>query len=162
LDWRKLLGLDFSDLIRIHTEDVIDEKLYFSPKKTSESGKVIIPLSDRFKEVLKRNQYVVPKPKSPSITEFNRRIRNLCNKAGMNGVIVRSKTIRGKTIKESCFRYEGVSSHTCRRTFCTLKFLKGMPAQAIMKFSGHKTERNFLKYLKLDAELNADKYKGYF
>jgi hypothetical protein len=37
-----------------------------------------------------------------------------------------------------------------------------MPAQAIMKFSGHTSERNFLKYLKLDAELTAQKYKGYF
>jgi integrase len=55
-----------------------------------------------------------------------------------------------------------VSSHTCRRTFCTLKFLKGMPAQAIMKFTGHTSERNFLKYLKLDAELTAQKYRGYF
>jgi hypothetical protein len=37
-----------------------------------------------------------------------------------------------------------------------------MPAQAIMKFSGHKTERAFLKYLKLDAELAAIKYVDYF
>jgi hypothetical protein len=37
-----------------------------------------------------------------------------------------------------------------------------MPAQAIMKFSAHKTERNFLKYLKLDAELTAKKYVEYF
>jgi hypothetical protein len=37
-----------------------------------------------------------------------------------------------------------------------------MPAQAIMKFSAYKTERNFLKYLKLDAELTAKKYGEYF
>ena len=70
--------------------------------------------------------------------------------------------VAGKIIVEKRFRYQEVSSHTCRRTFCTLKFLKGMPAQAIMKFSGHKTERNFLKYLKLDAELTAVKYQDYF
>jgi hypothetical protein len=37
-----------------------------------------------------------------------------------------------------------------------------MPAQAIMKFSGHKSERSFLKYLKLDAELTIRKYGAYF
>ena len=67
-----------------------------------------------------------------------------------------------RTIKVTKYKFEEVSSHTCRRTFCTLKFLKGMPPQAIMKFTGHTSERNFLKYLKLDAELTAQKYKGYF
>ena len=27
-----------------------------------------------------------------------------------------------------------------------MKFLKGMPGQAIMKFTGHTSERNFLKF----------------
>jgi hypothetical protein len=80
----------------------------------------------------------------------------------MNETIVFSRVVAGKTIMVNKFRYEEVYSHTCRRTYCTLKFLKGMPAQAVMKFSGHQTERNFLKYLKLDAELTATKYKGFF
>jgi hypothetical protein len=37
-----------------------------------------------------------------------------------------------------------------------------MPSHVIMKFSGHTTEKNFLKYLKLDAEVNAGKYSSYF
>ena len=55
-----------------------------------------------------------------------------------------------------------MASHSGRRTFITLKFLAGMPAQAIMVFSGHSTERSFLKYLKLDAELVANQYADYF
>jgi hypothetical protein len=72
------------------------------------------------------------------------------------------REVAGESIMVKKKKYEEVTSYTCRRTFCTLKFLKGMPAQAIMKFSGHKTERNFLKYLKLDAELTARKYGEYF
>jgi hypothetical protein len=41
-----------------------------------------------------------------------------------------------------------------------LRFLEII--QAIMKFTCHTSERNFLKYLKLDAELTAQKYKNYF
>jgi hypothetical protein len=37
-----------------------------------------------------------------------------------------------------------------------------MPTIAIMKFSGHTSERSFLKYLKMDAELVASKFKDYF
>lgn len=68
----------------------------------------------------------------------------------------------GKKINIKAKKYELVTSHTCRRTFCTLKFLKDMPAIAIMKFSGHKTENSFMRYLKLDAEVAAKKYRSFF
>ena len=89
-------------------------------------------------------------------------IRDLCAKAQIDDKIVFSREVAGKTVLVERFKYEEISSHTCRRTFCTLKFLKGMPSHAIMKFSGHKTERNFVKYLKLDAELTARTYGEYF
>jgi len=89
-------------------------------------------------------------------------IRAICLKAKMTEEIKFQREVFGKTITETRFRYQEVTSHTCRRTFCTLKFLKGMPAQAVVKFSGHSSERNFLKYLKLDAELKARKYEEYF
>jgi integrase len=57
---------------------------------------------------------------------------------------------------------ELVSSHTARRSFCTSKFLKGLPASVIVKFSDHSSERSFLKYLKLDTEVVAKKYKAFF
>jgi integrase len=69
---------------------------------------------------------------------------------------------RGQIHEISLPKWQLISSHTCRRTFCTLKFLQGMPAHVIMKFSGHTTEKNFLSYLKLDAEINADKYRNFF
>ena len=42
------------------------------------------------------------------------------------------------------------------------KLLKGLPASVILKFSGHSSERSFLKYLKLDTEVVAKKYKAFF
>ena len=80
----------------------------------------------------------------------------------MTNDIIQYRNIRGIERKEVKKKFNEVSSHTCRRTFCTLKFLKGMPAQAIMKFTGHKTERNFLRYLKLDAQVTANKYREFF
>ena len=105
---------------------------------------------------------MVPQLGSITVTDFNKIIRAVCKKAKITKERKYEREVAGKPITESRFRYQEVSSHTCRRTFCTLKFLKGMPAQAIMKFSGHRTERNFLKYLKLDAELTARKYGAFF
>lgn len=80
----------------------------------------------------------------------------------MNDEIKFYREVAGDKLMITKKKFEEVSSHSCRRTFCTLKFLKGMPAQVIMKFSGHKSERSFLKYLKLDAELTANKYGEFF
>ena len=54
------------------------------------------------------------------------------------------------------------TSHTGRRTFCTNLFLAGMPSEAIMIFSGHKTVKSFMRYLKLTSEITAMKYKDEF
>lgn len=53
-------------------------------------------------------------------------------------------------------KYEAIASHTCRRSFCTNQFLKGMPALLIRKISGHATEKAFLQYIKIDEEKAAE------
>ena len=89
-------------------------------------------------------------------------IRKLAERSGITSKIVIVRSVSGKTKEEVIEKYNLLSSHTCRRTFCTLKFLSGMPAQAIMVFSGHKTERSFLRYLKLNNEIVIETYKHFF
>lgn len=157
-------GFRFSDFIRIKPEDIRDGEIHMRPKKTSKSrnNKVIIPISTRVERVLKKYSNKPPGYGANNVTEFNKIIRSVCEKAGIDEEVVNYRTQAGKEIRTVKKKFEEVSSHTCRRTFCTLKFLKGMPAQAIMKFSGHRTERNFLRYLKLDAKLTANQYREYF
>ena len=157
-------GLRFSDFIRIQPHDIRKGHLHITPKKTKSSSQkqIIIPISARFERVLKKYEDVLPNFDRNALTRFNASIRDLCAKAQIDDKIVFSREVAGKTVLVKRFKYEEISSHTCRRTFCTLKFLKGMPSHAIMKFSGHKTERNFVKYLKLDAELTARTYGEYF
>lgn len=157
-------ALRFSDFIRITEHDIRDNDLHITPKKTRNSGvkKLIIPISARFRRILDSYDGKLPNYNIKSLTKFNNTIREICEVAKICDEINFYREVAGKQILVSKKKYEEVSSHTCRRTFCTLKFLKGMPAQAIMKFSGHKTERNFLKYLKLDAELTASKFRDFF
>ncbi len=154
----------FSDFIRIDKDLIREGKIHFRPKKTENTGNnlVIIPISGRLQRVLDKYDNVPPRFDANRITLFNSTLRLICKKAKIDSNIVHFKKRNGVTQKDNRKKYEEITSHTCRRTFCTLKFLKGMPAQAIMKFSGHKTERNFLKYLKLDAELTAHTFKEFF
>ena len=157
-------GLRFSDFTRLTEHDIRNNELHIIPKKTKNAGvkKIIIPLSARFQKILKNYNGIPPKFDRNQLTKFNKIIREICELAELNDEIKFYRQVAGENLMITKKKYEEVSSHTCRRTFCTLKFLKGMPAQAIMKFSGHKSERSFLKYLKLDAELTAKKYNEFF
>ena len=57
-----------------------------------------------------------------------------------------------KDVVEVKPRYEWITSHTCRRSFCTNEFLAGTPVKLIMKISGHKKESDFYRYIKISAE----------
>ena len=60
------------------------------------------------------------------------------------------KTTKGGQVKTETFKkYELISTHTARRSFSTIEFLKGTSSIAIMSITGHKTEKSFLKYIKL-------------
>ena len=157
-------ALRFSDFSGITEHDFRNNELHITPKKTKKVGvkKIIIPLSDRFQKIYDSYQGQLPQYDKNSLTKFNKTIREICKTACLKDEIKFYRVVAGKSILVTKKKFEEVSSHTCRRSFCTLKFLKGMPAQAIMKFSGHKSERNFLKYLKLDAELTASKYRDFF
>lgn len=158
-------ALRFSDFTRLNSDNYISGQLHFHPKKTSKqiiNNKVIIPVSQRHQRILDKYNGAPPTFDGNKVSEFNKTIREVARKAGITDEQKTYKRIAEKTKAVYTNRYEEISSHTCRRTFCTLKFLKGMSIQAIMKFSGHRTERNFMKYLKLDAQIAADKYQEFF
>jgi Phage integrase family len=51
--------------------------------------------------------------------------------------------------------YKLVASHSARRSFCINAYKSGMPSQDIMAISGHKSEKVFLNYVKVEKTENA-------
>jgi integrase len=157
-------ALRFSDFTRIKPHHIFDGKLSINPIKTEGkkvNNKIVLPVSPKFNAILQKRNGIPPQYNG-KLDRFNKKVRRLVELAGIKDIIVIQRSIKGKITEELIEKYKLVSSHTCRRTFCTLMFLKGMPAQVIMKFSGHTTERNFLKYLKLNNEEAIKKYKHFF
>jgi integrase len=56
-------------------------------------------------------------------------------------------------------KFEWITSHTARRSFCTNEFLAGTPVELIMKISGHKRTKDFYKYIRITPEEAANKIK---
>jgi integrase len=157
-------GLRFSDFSNLNEAIILQDVIIVRPKKTRSTlsnNELHIPISTRLKQILESYQ-VIPSLASSKLNEFNLIIRSICQRAGIDSIIQHYQEENGQLTIQPTPKYELVSSHTCRRTFCTLKFLAGMPSHAIMKFSGHTSEANFLRYLRLDAKITAEKYKGFF
>jgi integrase len=71
-----------------------------------------------------------------------------------------------KTSKKTPIRFcDMLSSHTARRSFATNSYTAGIPISSIMTVTGHSSERNFRKYLGLQAQdraiAAAEDFKGF-
>ena len=59
-------------------------------------------------------------------------------------------------------KYDFITNHTARRSFATNMYQKNAPILSIMSITGHTTEANFLKYIKIDEQKHADMIAEYF
>lgn len=150
-----LTGLRFSDFSTLKPEDLQRDMLYKKQEKSDHW--VIIPLRHEAKIIFTR-QF---RDKIPQLTnpEFNRHIKTLGMLAGINQKIKFSYKKGNETVVVAKPKYEWITSHTARRSFCTNEFLAGTPVELIMKISGHKRTKDFYKYIRVSPEEAANKIK---
>jgi integrase len=150
-------GCRLSDLRKLVETEIYKGAITFRQQKTN--NKVSIPLL--YDDTAK----YIEKCKSIGImtnSNFNKYIREICRLAKIDDKIEITETKGGKRIKTSKPKYELVTSHTGRRSFCTNMILRGLPADRIMKISGHKTYSSFKSYIKCDIEENTELLKKMF
>lgn len=147
-------GLRFGDLKRLSTDNITkDGNIRITTSKTNE--RVVIPLHWRVREILKK--YNNSLPEAISSQKFNDYLKVVVKEAGIEELISVSKTKGGLLVSKTIPKYQLVSSHTARRTFATNAYLADVPAISIMKITSHKSEKDFLKYIKISEEDNARK-----
>jgi len=153
-DWFLLLawtGCRFSDLEKIGKTDIKDGFITFRQQKTN--TKVTIPLHPVVSEILQKYEYKLPAPITNQ--RFNEYIKEVARRAKIDNKEAVTRTIGGKLQTITQPKYELISSHTGRRSFCTNMYKRGLPTLMIMSISGHKTEKSFLKYIKVKQEEHA-------
>ncbi|MGI8635929.1 MAG: site-specific integrase [Segetibacter sp.] len=143
-----LTGLRFSDFSKLEEHDLRDDMLYKKQKKSNHW--VVIPLRPEAKEILENRFCKNLKPLTNA--EFNRHIKTIAKLAGITNLIKHSYKKSNNVVEEIKCKYEWITSHTCRRSFCTNEFLAGTPVELIMKISGHKSVKDFYKYIRISPE----------
>lgn len=154
-DWFLILawtGSRFSDLDKIGKSDIKDNTVTYRQKKTNTL--VTIPLHPVVNEILQKYNFNMPEVISNQ--KFNDYIKDACKLAKICGKESFTRTVGGKLITETKPKYELISSHTCRRSFCTNMYLLGLDTLMIRSVSGHKTEKSFLKYIKVNQQQHAE------
>ena len=136
-------GARWEDYSQFTKDNIVDGKFRYIQRKTG--ARVTLPLSPRLKEALRRNGGEAPKMVD---AVFNRTIKVVCMRAGITTPIEVRRSKGEKYEHETVPKWKMVSSHTCRRTMCTLLDQEGVPMREIMTISGHKSLASLQKYLR--------------
>jgi integrase len=147
-------GLRFSDFSQLKPENVLEgNKIRIRTSKTNEV--VIIPLHKYVREILVKHHNRLPQ--ALSNPKMNLNLKHLGSLAKINELTETSITKGGKLVKDTKEKYKLIGTHTARRSFATNLYLQGIPAITIMKITGHRTEKSFMRYIRISQEENANK-----
>lgn len=145
-------GVRSGDYSKINFSNMIFENnlIKICTEKTGEE--VIIPVHPFVYQTLLKYKGSIP---MLSHQKFNKYIKDVVEMAGIDEDICIIQTKGNKEVKTTLPKYELVSSHCARRSFATNAFKSGVPSLSIMQITGHRTEKNFLKYIRVTKEENA-------
>ncbi len=138
-------ALRHSDYSRIRPHHIKGEYIEMINQKTK--YKVKIPIRPELRTILERHDYSIPEL-SPQ--KLNKYIKEVCQLAGIDGMVQVNETSKGQTVIKSKPKYELMTTHTARRTGATNMYLAGIPAYDIMKLTAHKKLDSFQKYILID------------
>ncbi len=144
-------GLRFSDVTRLTPANLKGNFIEVEQQKTG--GRVLIPLNPMVKAIW--DKYGGQLPKAISNQKFNDYIKEVSKLAGINEDTHKGITKGGIKRSTKFEKWELVTSHTARRSFATNLYKSGFPTISIMKITGHKTEKAFMKYIKVTPEEHA-------
>jgi len=149
-------GLRFSDYTKIkpgNFKRTADGKEFIEMMTQKTGMKVSIPIKSELREILARNGNQAP----PAISnqKFNDYLKELGALAGLNEPTMLTRFQNGQRIDETFPKYELITTHTARRSFATNAYKATVPVKYIMAVTGHKTEKEFYKYIRLRADEHA-------
>lgn len=152
-----LTALRYSDYSTLTLDNFQGDYIVKTTKKTKQ--KVIIPMHDYVREIIKKYDGNIDF--GFCIQYFNKYVKLIAKKIGFNDKVTFSYTKGGQLLTETKEKWELVSSHTARRSAATNMYLTGrLKTFEIMRLTGHTTEKNFFRYIKVTSNDTAKSISG--
>lgn len=148
-------AMRFSDYSRIKKSWIKGDNIVFTEEKTGNRN--LIPLSPAAREIITRYKGA-PRLSQQKLNEY---IKEVCKLAGITDKVELTYTKGGLEVRRAKPKCDLVSTHTARRTGATLLVKAGAPIAWVMKVTGHKSEKSFMRYIRLSSEEYADLVRGF-
>lgn len=148
-------GLRISDLKRLSKDHIrhANNENYIEIEMQKTEKPVTIPLTEKLESLLLKYQ-------TASGNFFtgihDQRVNDAIKEVAAKEEIFKKEVIvntteKGLRVSKLVPKYQLITNHTARRSFATNKVLEGYPYSAIMLITGHKTEKAFLRYVKISG-----------
>lgn len=141
-------SLRFSDAVKLRWEDVGAHSISVVTKKTWRP--VVVDLNRWSQAVLDEyvdedfGGYVLPRVGISTVIAC---MKSLCRALGFNTPVRRVFYQGGRRVEETVPKWKLVGSHTARKTFVCCALSMGIPAQVVMKWTGHSDYKSLVPYI---------------
>ncbi|MCM1139856.1 MAG: site-specific integrase [Muribaculum sp.] len=147
-------SLRYSDLANLKTAHIVDNRIEMMTQKTSDH--ISVPLTDGALSILKRYKgqetadgHVFDVPTNQKL---NDNIKDAAEEAGLDRLIIDTYFVGTKRHETQHKFHEIISCHDARRTFVSCSLAMGIPAQVVMKATGHKGYNTMKPYIDTATE----------
>ena len=141
-----LTALRFADWSRVSTDLIRDGVLTMRSLKTDETQ--IILVHKYVQAILDKYKGTLPEPLDNQKT--NRYIRLICKEAKINTVYEKKYTKGGIKHIDKLEKWQMCSTHTARRSACSILVDQGINPYDVKKVSGHRNVKSLEDYIKRD------------
>lgn len=140
-------SLRYSDMANLKKDDIVDDMIYVTTQKTSDSLK--IELNDYTKAILARywdngSEYALPAASNIKMNEFLKEIGKTC---GLDTPITETFYRGGKRVDTVNPKWKLLTTHCGRRTFICNSLMMGIQPEIVMKWTGHSDYKQMKPYI---------------
>lgn len=151
-------SLRYSDVRNLKRSDVKPDHIEVTTVKTADS--LVIELNDHSKAILEKykdvhfeNNIALPVISNQKMNDY---LKELGELAGIDEPIRETYYKGNKRIDEVTPKYALLSTHAGRRTFICNALALGMPAQVVMKWTGHSDYKAMKPYIDVADDIKAN------
>jgi integrase len=148
-------SLRYSDVAQLTRADIFDDALHIVTRKTTDC--VTIELNKFSRAILSLYEgYAFPNDKALPVVssqKYNEYLHEACRLAGIDSPTKTSKMVGQQRIDLYRPKYDVITSHAARRTFVVHALRLGIPAEVVMKWTGHSDYKAMQPYIDIVDDL---------
>ena len=151
-------GLRYSDVFNLKRSDIKESHIEITTVKTADS--LIIELNnhskailDKYKDVAFENHKVLPVITNQKMNDY---LKELAELAGIDEPVRETYYKGNQRIDEVTLKYALLGTHAGRRTFICNALSLGIPAQVVMKWTGHSDYKAMKPYIDIADDIKAN------